>query len=138
MQKTFIIYKPDCMEKRLAGAVLSRFEQAGFEVVGCKMARLSSALLREHYGHVAEKPFYPELEKFMRSRPVILMVLRGNDVVQRVRDLVGPTDSRKAPKGTVRGDYGTDVMHNIVHASDSPENATYEVERFFLPDELFE
>ncbi len=137
MQKTFVIFKPDTMEKRIVGTVLSRFEAAGFDVIGCKMARLSSALLREHYAHVADKPFYPEIEAFMNSRPVIMMALQGTDVVQRVRDLLGPTDSRKAPKGTIRGDFGSDMMKNIVHASDSIENGKAELARFFKADELF-
>ena len=137
MQKTFVIFKPDCMEKRLVGSVLSRFEAAGFDVVGCKMARLTPALLREHYAHVADKPFYPEIEQFMSSRPVIMLALRGADVVQKVRDLLGPTDSRKAAKGTIRGDFGTELMKNVVHASDSDENAKVELARFFKSDELF-
>ncbi|HWA85701.1 MAG TPA: nucleoside-diphosphate kinase [Opitutus sp.] len=137
MERTFIIFKPDCLEKHLVGTVLSRFEGAGFDVVGCKMVRLAPALLREHYAHVADKPFYPEIEKFMSSRPVIIMGLRGDNIVQRVRDLLGPTDSRKAAKGTIRGDFGTEMMKNVVHASDSVENAKAELARFFRPDELF-
>ena len=137
MQKTFVIFKPDCMEKHLVGTVLSRFEAAGFDVIGCKMARLTPALLREHYAHVATKPFYPEIEQFMSSRPVVMVALRGADIVQKVRDLLGPTDSRKAPKGTIRGDFGTEMMKNVVHASDSDENAKIELARFFLPGELF-
>ncbi len=137
MHKTFIIFKPDCMEKRLVGTVLSRFEAAGFEVIGCKMARLTPEVLREHYAHVASKPFYPDIENFMRSRPVIMMALQGPNVVQRVRDLLGPTDSRKAAKGTIRGDFGADMMTNVVHASDSDENAAAELARFFKPEELF-
>ena len=137
MEKTFIIFKPDAMEKRIVGTVLSRFEAAGFDVIGCKMARLSPALLREHYAHVADKPFYPEIEDFMKSLPVIMIALQGKDVVKRVRDLLGPTDSRKAEKGTIRGDFGTDMMKNIVHASDSVENGKAELARFFKADELF-
>jgi len=137
MEKTFIIYKPDCMEKRLVGTVLSRFEAQGFNVVGCKMARLSAEVLREHYAHVASKPFYPEIEAFMRSRPVIMIALEGENVVQRVRDLLGPTDSRKAAKGTIRGDFGTEMMKNVVHASDSVDNAKAELARFFKSEELF-
>jgi nucleoside-diphosphate kinase len=137
MEKTFVIFKPDCMEKRLVGQVLSRFEAAGFDVIGCKMATLSPSLLRVHYAHVADKPFYPEIEKFMHSRPVIMMALQGNGIVQKVRDLLGPTDSRKAAKGTIRGDFGTEMMRNVVHASDSVENAKAELARFFKPDELF-
>ena len=137
MQKTFVIYKPDCMEKRHVGSVLARFEAAGFDVIGCKMSRLAPALLREHYAHVADKPFYPEIENFMASRPVIMMALQGKDIVQRVRDLLGPTDSRKAAKGTIRGDFGTEMMKNVVHASDSVDNAEAELARFFKPEELF-
>jgi len=138
MQKTFVIFKPDCMAQRHVGEVLARFEAAGFDVVGCKLARLSPELLREHYAHVADKPFYPEIEAFMSQRPVIMMALQGEDIVARVRDLLGPTDSTKAAKGTIRGDFGTDMMTNVVHASDSDENAKAELARFFRPDEIFE
>lgn len=125
------------MEKRLVGTVLARFESAGFDVIGCKMARLVPEVLREHYAHVAHLPFYPEIEAFMGSRPVIMMALQGPDIVQRVRDLLGPTDSRKAAKGTIRGDFGTEMMKNVVHASDSVENGRIEIARFFKPGELF-
>ena len=136
MQKTLIIFKPDCMEKRLVGAVLQRFEQAGFTLIGCKMIRLTPALLRDHYAHVADKPFYPEIERFMGSRPVVVAALQGDNVVAKVRDLLGPTDSRKAAKGTIRGDFGTDMMVNVVHASDSEENGRAEIARFFKADEI--
>src|ERR1051326_368279 len=137
MQKTFVILKPDCMEKRHVGKVIDRFEKAGFTIVVCKMARLTPAKLREHYAHVADKPFYPEIERFMSSRPVIMMALQGENIVQKVRDLLGPTDSRKAAKGTIRGDFGTEMMKNVVHASDSDENAKLELSRFFKPEEIF-
>jgi nucleoside-diphosphate kinase len=126
------------MEKRHVGSVLDRFEKAGFSIIGCKMTRLLPPVLREHYAHVASKPFYPEIERFMGSRPVIVMALRGEDIVQRVRNLLGPTDSKKAAKGTIRGDFGTDMMVNVVHASDSDENARAEIARFFKPEEIFE
>jgi nucleoside-diphosphate kinase len=137
MEKTLIIFKPDCMEKRHVGNVLDRFEKAGFSIVGCKMARLTPEILREHYAHVATMPFYPEIEKFMSSRPVLVMALQGASVVARVRDLLGPTDSRKAAKGTIRGDFGTEMMKNVVHASDSVANAKVEIARFFQPGEIF-
>src|SRR5271170_3510639 len=137
MERTLIIFKPDCIEKRHVGNVLDRFEKAGFSIVGCKMTLLSPTILREHYAHVADLPFYPEIEKFMSSRPVIVMALQGHSVVAKVRDLLGPTDSRKAPKGTIRGDFGTEMMKNVVHASDSVENAEIEVARFFDASELF-
>jgi nucleoside-diphosphate kinase len=136
-ERTLVIFKPDCMEKRLVGTVLSRFDAAGFAIVGCKLVHLQPEVLRAHYAHLVHEPYYPPLEKFMNSRPVLLMVLAGADVVTRVRDLLGPTDSRKAPKGTIRGDFGTDVRVNIAHASDSPASAAAEIARFFSPSELF-
>lgn len=137
MEKTLIILKPDCMEQRLCGTVLARFEVAGFDLLACKMARLTSAQLREHYAHVADKPFYPEIEAFMSSRPVIIAVLSGENVIARVRELLGPTNSKVAPKGTIRGDFGTEMMRNVCHASDSPAAAEAEVQRFFRADEVF-
>jgi len=137
MEKTLIIFKPDCMEQRHGGNVLDRFEKAGFTLVGCKMTQLTPKVLREHYAHVADKPFYPEIEKFMSSRPVLVLALEGDSVVSKVRDLLGPTDSRKAPKGTIRGDFGTEMMKNVVHASDSVDNAKIELARFFSPGEIF-
>ncbi|MBC2603598.1 nucleoside-diphosphate kinase [Puniceicoccus vermicola] len=136
MEKSLIILKPDCMAANNAGEVISRFENAGFTIVAAKMARLDSSILREHYAHVADKPFFPEIESFMSSRPVIFLVLEGEGVVQKVRDLLGPTDSAEAPAGTIRGDLGTDKMKNVVHASDSVENASIEIDRFFRSEEL--
>lgn len=137
MEKTFIILKPDCMDKGLAGQVLQRFETEGFQIVAAKMAKLDAAILREHYAHVADKPFFPEIEAFMGSRTVLLMALQGENVIGRVRELLGPTDSTKAPAGTIRGDFGTDMMRNIAHASDGPETAEAELKRFFKDDEIF-
>lgn len=137
MEKSFIIFKPDCIGKGLVGTVLNRFEQAGFQIAACKMAQLDPALLRTHYAHIADKPFFPEVERFMGSRPVILMVLQGENVIERVRELLGPTDSAKAAKGTIRGDFGEDVMQNICHASDGPETAAAEIERFFERGEVY-
>jgi nucleoside-diphosphate kinase len=125
------------MDQKHVGNVVDRFEKAGFEIVGCKMTRLTAAQLREHYAHVADKPFYPEIEAFMSSRPVIVVALRGEGIVAKVRDLLGPTDSRKAPKGTIRGDFGTEMMKNVVHASDSDENGLIEIARFFKSEEIF-
>lgn len=138
MEHTLIILKPDCIEAKAVGEVIQRFEKAGFDMVACKMRQLTSGVLREHYAHVADKPFFPEIEAFMSSRPVIIMVLRGEEVITRVRDLLGPTDSTKAAPGTIRGDLGTDVMRNVVHASDGPETATTEINRFFEAEEIFQ
>lgn len=138
MQKTFIILKPDCLDKKHVGEVLARFEQAGFSIVGCKMTVLTPSLLRVHYAHVTHLPFYPRLEQFMSSRPVIVLVIQGENVIARVREMLGPTDSKKAAPGTIRGDFGESGMINVAHASDSVENSRTEIERFFKPEEIFE
>ncbi len=131
MEETLIILKPDCMENRVAGQVITRFEEAGFEIVASKIMQLDGPILREHYAHVADKPFFPEIEAFMSSRPVMPMILRGEGVIAKVRDLLGPTNSKEAAAGTIRGDLGTDMMRNVVHASDGPETAAAEKKRFF-------
>ena len=131
MEETLIILKPDCMEKRVAGEVISRFEKAGFDIVASKVITLDSAILREHYAHVADKPFFPEIDGFMSSRSVMPMILSGEGVIAKVRDLLGPTNSKVFPAGTIRGDLGTDMMQNVVHASDGPETAAAEKKRFF-------
>jgi nucleoside-diphosphate kinase len=131
MERTLILLKPDCLENKVAGQVISRFEEKNYTIVSTRMIQLDDTLLREHYAHVAHLPFFPEIESFMSSRPVLAMILEGENIVQGVRDLLGPTDSTVAPKGTIRGDLGTDRMRNVVHASDSPENAQIEIDRFF-------
>ena len=137
MQRTLILLKPDAVTKRFTGKVLSRFEEAGFVIRGCKMIHLDPKLLRDHYAHIADKPFYPEVEKFMSSTPVIALVLEGDDVIAKVRDMLGVTDSRKAAPGTLRAEFGVDQMVNVAHASDGPETAHKEVARFFSEEELF-
>lgn len=138
MQTTLILLKPDCVAGRKTGEVIKRFEDAGFQIRGCKMFQARPEVLREHYAHIADKPFFPDVETFMQSTPVLALALAGEDAIARVRDIIGPTDSKKAAKGTVRGDFGVDVMVNMVHASDSPENAEIELRRFFAPGELFD
>lgn len=138
MDTTLILLKPDCIAGRIVGEVLKRFEAAGFQIRGCKMFRADAALLREHYAHIADKPFFPEVETFMQSTPVIAIALAGDHAIGRVRDLIGPTDSKKAAAGTIRGDFGLDMMVNIAHASDSNENAAIELKRFFQDGELFD
>jgi nucleoside-diphosphate kinase len=135
---TLVLLKPDCLADRLCGEVISRFEASGLEIVGCKMMVLPDDILAEHYAHILGRPFYPELKAFMQKSPVIALALCGENAVARVRDLMGPTDSRKAAKGTIRGDFGRDVMFNVVHGSDSSENAALELKRFFLENELYE
>jgi nucleoside-diphosphate kinase len=131
MEKTLILLKPDCLDNRVVGQVISRFEEKSYSIIATRMIQLDDSLLSEHYAHVAHLPFFPDIASFMSSRPVLAMILEGENVVQGVRDLLGPTDSTTAPKGTIRGDLGTDRMRNVVHASDSLENAQVEIERFF-------
>jgi nucleoside-diphosphate kinase len=138
METTLILLKPDCVTKGHCGDVLQRFEKAGFRIRGCKMLRMENGLLREHYAHIASKPFFPEMEAFMQSSPIIAVALEADGAIDKVRTLVGPTDSKKAGPGTIRGDYGVDVMVNIVHASDSLQAAQVELARFFQPGELFD
>lgn len=137
MERTLILLKPDAVAGKFCGKVITRFEDAGFTIRGCKMISLTPAILREHYAHVADKPFYPEIEKFMASVPVIALVLEGDDIVAKMRDMLGVTDSRKAAPGTLRATFGKDVMINVAHASDSKETAEKEVTRFFKKEELF-
>ncbi len=138
MEKTLIIFKPDSLENKKIGESLRRFEEEGFDICACKMVQLNEKILHEHYAHIKHISVFPSIVNYMSSRPVIIMVLQGKDAIQRVRDLLGPTDSAIAPKGTIRGDLGTDKTRNIAHASDSPENAEIEIKRFFAFDELFE
>lgn len=136
-ETTLILLKPDCVAKGINGTVIKRFEDEGFRIRGCKMIRLTDELLKEHYAHIADRPFFPTVADFMKSKPVIAIALTGENVIAHVRDLLGPTDSKTAPKGTIRGDFGEDKMTNVVHASDSAENAALELERFFHHGELF-
>ena len=120
------------MEKRLMPEVLGRFFAAGMDIVACKMAKLKEQTLESHYAHIVGKPYYPPLVEFMQRRPVVIAVL-----VKKVRELLGPTNSQEAPKGTIRGDFGENTRENIAHASDSIESAAAEIARFFSEDEVF-
>ena len=136
IERSLILLKPDCLNGGHAGEVIGRFEKAGFEIRAARLIALSDELLREHYTHIADRPFFPEIVEFMSSRPVLALVLEGENAVTAIRDLLGPTDSTQAPAGTIRGDMGTTSMENICHASDSVENAAIEIERFFDASEV--
>ncbi|MEY4244879.1 MAG: nucleoside-diphosphate kinase [Verrucomicrobiota bacterium] len=140
-QTTLILFKPDAVSKNLVGQVLTRFQSEGFVVRGIKMMQLSDEILAEHYSHIADKPFFPSVRGFMQESPVIALALEGENVIARVRDLLGPTDSTQAPAGTIRGDFGfkdsESKMRNVCHASDSPEAAADEIKRFFKAEEIF-
>lgn len=141
-EKTLILFKPDCVIKNLSGTILQRLLAEGFRLRGMKMMQLNEDILREHYAHIIDlvidgEPLFPKLSAFMQSSPVVALILSGPGVVTRVRTILGPTNSQKADKGTIRGDFGTNSMLNICHASDSPENALIEINRFFRPEEQF-
>ena len=138
IETTLVLLKPDSIADRHCGDVIKRFEESGLEMVGCKMMLLTGEVLAEHYAHITDRPFYPEVKSFMQSSPVVALALSGENAVSLVRELMGPTDSRKAAKGTIRGDFGKDTMVNVAHGSDSPENAALELKRFFAESELFE
>lgn len=133
-----VLLKPDAIEKKLVGKVLARFEEAGCAIRGMKMMQLDDAILHEHYAHIMDIPVFPQLMAFMKRTPVVAMVLEGEDAIARVRALIGPTNSQAAAPGTIRGDFGENMMINVCHASDSPESAATEVRRFFHQGEVFQ
>jgi nucleoside-diphosphate kinase len=132
METTCVLIKPDAVLAHKIGEIIARFEKAGLEITNCKMLTLQRDVLAQHYGHLLDKPFYPEVEAFMQSSPVIALAVSGDNAVTGVRALAGPTNPAKADPGTIRADFGTDVMANAVHASDSPEAAVAELARFGL------
>lgn len=138
MEQTLVIFKPSAVSRALVGRIMSRFEQKGLQIAGLKMMRLSEELLREHYAHLVNRPFFPEVIASMTATPVIVMALRGVDAINVVRHMTGPTNGRDAAPGTVRGDFAMSNQENIIHASSSPEDADVEIRRFFHPDELFD
>lgn len=138
METTLVLIKPSGVQRGLSGKIISRFEEKGLIIAGMKMMQLDDAILREHYAHLTDRPFFPSLERSMMSSPVIALALRGVDAVAVVRAMTGVTNSRNAAPGTIRGDFGMSGQENIVHASDSPENAAIEVARFFKPEEVFD
>lgn len=136
MERTLIIIKPDAMHRMLVGRILTRFEEKGLRFVALKLQQSSRAQVEKHYAVHKERPFYGSLVEFMTSGPVIVAVLEGPSAISVVRNILGATDGRQAAPGTIRGDYGIDKQFNLVHASDSPETAQFEIELFFRPEEL--
>ncbi|MCA9081255.1 MAG: nucleoside-diphosphate kinase [Planctomycetaceae bacterium] len=136
MQRTLILFKPDAIQRRLCGRLLSRLEERGLKIVGLKMLQVTSELSRQHYAEHVEKPFYPLLEEFITSGPVIALVAEGPSAVQVVRTMMGSTNGREAAPGTIRGDYGLSRQMNLMHGSDGPEAAEREIGIYFRPEEL--
>lgn len=137
MQTTFVMVKPDGVQRGLVGEILKRFEQKGLRLVGLKQVIPSEELASTHYAVHKERPFYPGLMKFITSGPVVAMAWRGSDAIAVARNIIGPTDGRKAAPGTIRGDFAMDIGHNIIHGSDAEETAEFELGLWF-PDGLVE
>ncbi|MDE6859086.1 MAG: nucleoside-diphosphate kinase [Duncaniella sp.] len=138
MEQTLIIFKPSALGRALVGKVLSRFEQKGLTISGMKMMKLSEELLKEHYAHLVDRPFFPEIVASMTASPVIVACLKGVEAINVVRSMTGTTNGRQAAPGTIRGDFSMSNQENIIHASSSPEDAQAEIKRFFRDDELFD
>lgn len=131
MERTYIMTKPDAYERGLIGEVISRIENKGYKITDMKMMNLDEAILKEHYAHLADKPFFSEIVEYMTSGPVVGMIVEGQNVVTGMRNIMGPTDGLEAASGTIRGDFAHNKTENIVHGSDSVENAEIEIKRFF-------
>jgi nucleoside-diphosphate kinase len=136
MERTLILFKPDAVQRRLAGKLLTRLEDRGLKIVGMKMLRVSKELSARHYAEHVNKPFYPLLEQFITSGPVVALVAEGPQAVAVVRGMMGPTNGAQASPGTIRGDYGLSRQMNLMHGSDSIEAARREIDVYFRPEEL--
>lgn len=138
MERTLVIIKPSAVQRGLIGEVISRFEKKGLKLAALKMYQMSKEKCAEHYAHLLQKPFYPLIEASMMASPVILCCWEGTDAVEVVRSMTGATNCRKAVPGTIRGDFGMSGQENIIHTSDSPENAAAELKRFFSEEDFFD
>jgi nucleoside-diphosphate kinase len=136
MEQTLILLKPDCVHRRLVGEIIGRFEQKGLRVAAMKLVKASRTLAEKHYAVHKGKPFYEPLLDFLTSGPTVAMVWEGRQAIAIARTLMGPTDGAKAPPATIRGDFAISVQNNLVHGSDSPENARAEIALWFSPAEL--
>ena len=130
-ERTYITLKPDCIKRGLMGEVISRIERKNYKIVDAKMMTLDEPILREHYAHIADKPFFPEIVTYMTSGPVLAMIVEGDNAVKGMRIIMGATKFEEAAAGTIRGDYACCTCENLIHGSDSVENAEIEIKRFF-------
>lgn len=131
MEKTYIMLKPDCLKRGLMGEVISRIEHKNYKITNAKMMMLDEKILREHYAHIADKPFFPEILTYMTSGPVLAMIVEGDNAVKGMRIIMGATKFEEAAAGTIRGDFASCTSENLIHGSDSVENAAIEIKRFF-------
>ncbi len=136
MERTLVLLKPDCVQRRLMGRLIGRLEDKGLNIVAMKMLQVTPELARQHYAEHVEKPFYPSLEEFITGGPVVAMMIEGLDAIQVVRNLLGATSGLKAEAGTIRGDFSGSRQMNLVHASDGPESAQREQDLYFAAGEI--
>jgi len=136
MERSLILLKPDCVQRRLIGTIISRFEEKAINIVAMKLIQVTPELAKQHYAEHVSKPFYPGLEQFITGAPVVAMVLEGLEVIRVVRDMLGATNGLKAAAGTIRGDFSSSRQMNLVHASDGPEAAAREIDLYFAPTEI--
>jgi nucleoside-diphosphate kinase len=136
MERTLVLLKPDCVQRRLIGRIVSRFEDKGLNVVAMKMMRVTPELAKQHYAEHVEKPFYRGLEAFITGAPVVAMIIQGLEAIGVVRDMLGATSGLKAQAGTIRGDFSSSRQMNLVHASDGQEAANREIELYFSNNEI--
>ena len=136
MERTLVLLKPDCIQRRLAGKIISRFEDKGLNIVAMKMIQVTPDLAKQHYEEHVEKPFYPGLEAFITGAPVVAMIIEGLEAIRVVRDMLGVTSGLKAAAGTIRGDFSSSRQMNLVHASDGPDAARREMELYFAHEEI--
>ena len=136
MERTLILLKPDCVQRRLVGRILARFEEKGLNIAAMKLIRVTPELAKKHYAEHVSKPFYPGLEAFITGGPVVAAILEGLEVIRVVREMLGATSGLKAAPGTIRGDYSASRQMNLVHASDGPDAAQREIELYFRPEEI--
>ncbi len=138
MERTLVLLKPDCFERRLVGRIIAKFEDKAINIVAMKLIRISPELAKQHYAEHVEKPFYTGLEAFITGAPVVAMVLEGLEAIRVVRDLLGATSGLKAAPGTIRGDFSSSQQMNLVHASDGPEAAAREIDLYFKTGEILD
>lgn len=136
MEKTVVLLKPDAVKGAVVGQIITRLEIQGFKILAAKFIRLPDDIVEKWYKHHLDKPYFPSIKAYMTSSPLFAMVWQGHDIVAKVRDICGPTDSTKAPKGTIRGDFGTDIQANAIHASESSTAAQNEIDLMFTPSEI--
>ena len=136
MERTLILLKPDCVQRRLMGRVIARFEDKGFNIIAMKMMRVTPELAKKHYAEHVSKPFYPGLEAFITGGPIVAAIIEGLEAIRVVREILGATSGLKAAAGTIRGDYSSSKQMNLVHASDGADAAAREIALYFRPDEI--